>query len=79
VTLVTHVTDEAYGGDWEGFYMNDALADEGHSLDVGQVLQRLNGHTLHVAPSLVVRTTEQWDSMAGHLPDKLSVLKEALR
>lgn len=38
-------------GDWEGMYINDVLVEEGHSLDLGNVLTLLgieyNKHTYH--------------------------------
>lgn len=55
------------GDDWVGLYMDDNLVIEGHSLDAGDVIEKITG----VAPvEVYVEEESTWDSWGSRAPRK---------
>lgn len=64
---VVYVTGEE---EWDGLYIDGVLAHEGHTLDVGQVLDVLHGRAIWKLSRVMCK--KEWLDERGGYPDKYS-------
>lgn len=60
----------AYGGDWEGFYLDNKLIADGHVVTATEILEKL-GYSVDS-----VEVNQEWLESRGNLPENMEEVVE---
>jgi hypothetical protein len=72
--LITHITCPR--GDWEAYYLDDKLIDQGHRVATGRLLEHLVQESAGVFELHVHSITDDRMEALGFLPNKLADLDD---